>query len=366
MINDTLKTGLAAMLIGFAALGCQSEAKPTDPALTTTPAKPETFLLEKGTLSSSLRMPGELIAFEKVDLYAKTNSFVKKLLVDVGTEVKAGQLLATLEAPEINSQLSAAAARLKSLEAVHINSKAYYNRLLETSKTPGTISPTDLDLALAREQSDLAQLDAAKAGYNEVINNRDYLNIRAPFSGVISARNVNTGAYVGPSGKGSELPLFVLQQQRKLRLVVAVPEAYSNLLSNKNALEFNVKSLPGQSFTGKVVRLAGAIDSRLRSQRIEMDVENNSRKLLPGMVAEITMPLPSSDSSFVIPETALINTAEGIFVIKSEGGKAKKIAVKKGRSNEGKLEVYGDLHRGDTLVSTASEEYREGKILQRR
>ncbi|HQD08505.1 MAG TPA: efflux RND transporter periplasmic adaptor subunit [Flavihumibacter sp.] len=357
-------TNLFTTVICLCALAaCETAEKPKDPALVSKPKQTEVFALQKGSLSTSLNMPGELIAFEKVDLYAKANSFVKKIFVDVGSEVKAGQVLASLEAPEINSQLSGAAARLKSIEATHINSKAYYERLLETSKTPGTISPTDLDQARARAQSDLAQLEAARASYGESTNNRDYLTIRAPFAGVISARNLNTGAYVGPSGKGSDLPLFVLQQQRKLRLSIAVPEAFTALVSTKNELTFRVNALPGQSFKGKIVRLAGAIDSRLRSQRVEMDVDNSQKKLLPGMVAEVVMPLPSNDSSFVIPETALLNSAEGNFVIRAEAGKARKIAVKKGRVSEGKMEIYGELQAGDSLVTHASEEIRNGSPL---
>jgi len=96
-------------------------------------------------LSTTLQIPGELLAFQQVDLYAKENSFVKKLFVDVGSEVKAGQLLATMEAPELNSLESAAQSRLKSQEAIYIASKSNYDRLLETSKTPGTISQNDLD-----------------------------------------------------------------------------------------------------------------------------------------------------------------------------------------------------------------------------
>ncbi len=354
---------LPAVAAICALYACHSAVKPEDPALVQKPEKIETFPLEKGSLRTVLKMPGELIAFEKVDLYAKANSFVQKIWVDVGSEVKAGQLLATLEAPEMNAQLSGAAARLKSIEATHINSRAYYERLLETSKTPGTISPTDLDQARAREQSDLAQLEAARAGYNEVANNRDYLTIRAPFAGVISARNANTGAYVGPSGKGSDLPLFVLQQQKKLRLAIAVPEAYTPLLKTGNELSFHVTALQGQTFKGRVVRLSGAIDSRLRSQRVEMDVDNSNKKLLPGMVAEVEMPLPATDSLFVIPESALLINAEGNYVILAENGKARKVRVKKGRINEGRIEIYGDLHAGDQLVTKASDEIREGSVL---
>ncbi|WP_431215270.1 efflux RND transporter periplasmic adaptor subunit [Puia sp. P3] len=258
-----------------------------------------TFALQRGRLSTNLYTPGELIAFQQVDLYAKVSSFVKKLYVDVGSEVKEGQLLVTMEAPELASQLASAQSRVKSQEALYIASKANYDRLVETSKTPGTISQNDIDQADARQKSDMAQWDAAKAAYSEVAETLKYLEVRAPFSGIISSRNVNPGAYVGPSGKGSELPMFTLQEQKHLRLVVSVPEAYTGFLSQKDQVRFTVKALPSQVFTAKVNRLAGALDSRLRSERTEMDVYNDSRKLLPGMVAEVSLPMPSQDSTFL-------------------------------------------------------------------
>ena len=203
----------------------------------------EVFSLQKGRLSSSLQIPGELIAYQQVDLYAKENSFVKKLYVDVGSEVTTGQLLVTMEAPELGSQLAGALSNIKSREAIYMASKANYDRLYETSQTPGTISPNDLEQAAARKNSDFAQLEAAKAAYKQIAETQNYLQIRAPFSGVITARNVNPGAYVGPSGKGSELPLFTLQEQKKLRLVISVPEAYTSYLNHKNEVSFTVKSL---------------------------------------------------------------------------------------------------------------------------
>ena len=132
----------------------------------------------------------------------------------------------------------------------------------------------------------------------EISQTENYLQIRAPFNGVITARNVNPGAYVGPSGKGSEFPLFNLQEQKKLRLVLSVPEAYTSYLNQKNAVSFTVKSLPGQPFKAVINRLSGSIDSRLRSQRVEMDVINNDKKLLPGMVAEVNLPLPGCRQHF--------------------------------------------------------------------
>jgi membrane fusion protein (multidrug efflux system) len=326
-------------------------------------AATEVFALQKGMLTSSLQIPGELIAFQQVDIYAKENSFVKKMYVDVGSEVTTGQLLATMEAPELNSQLSAASSKLKAQEALYIASKANYDRLLETSKTPGTIAPNDLDLALAKMNSDRAQLDAAKAAYAEVANTKDYLEIRAPFNGVISARNVNAGAYVGPSGKGSEFPLFTLQEQKKLRLVVSIPEAYTSYLHENDTISFTVIAFPNQQFTAHVKRLAGALDERLRSQRTEMDVMNDDKKLLPGMVADVHIPLAAKDSTFIVPKSAIVNSTERVFVIKISNNKVQWMDVKKGREANGKVEIFGDLSSGDSLVKTASEEIRDGSTI---
>jgi len=338
------------------------ENKDTTLAVAATPRP--TFILQKGMLSSTLDIPGELRSFQQVDLYAKVNSFVKKLYVDVGSEVTQGQLLAVMEAPEITSQLAGSQSKLQSFEALYQGSKATYNRLLETSKTPGTISPNELELAMAKQNSDLAQLNAAKAANREITDTRNYLEIRAPFSGVISARNVSAGAYVGPSGKGSELPMFSLNQQSKLRLVASIPAAYTSFLSQKGMIDFTVNSIIGQKFTAKIARLAGALDNRLRSETIEMDVDNSTKKLLPGMIAEISIVLPAQDSSFVVPKTAVVNSTVKIFVIKKQDGKAQWVEIKKGREADGKIEIFGNLQAGDSIVITGSEEVRDGSTLK--
>jgi membrane fusion protein (multidrug efflux system) len=324
----------------------------------------EVIFLKKGVLSTSLDIPGELIAHQQVDLYAKVSSFIKKLNVDIGSEVHAGQLLATMEAPEYNSQLSGAESRLQSQEAVYLSSKATYNRLLETSKTPGTVSPNELDLALAKQNSDLAQLQSARAAYREVGDNRNYLQIRAPFDGIITARNVSAGAYVGPSGKGSELPVFTLQEQKKLRLAVSVPESYTGVLSNKNEISFTIKAFPGEKFTARVTRLAGALDSRLRSQRTEMDVVNTNKKLLPGMVADVHIPFSGAEGTFVVPAKSVLYSTQGVYVIKVTDNKAHWVSVKTGRSADNKTEVFGPLTEGDIIVKVANEELRDDSAIK--
>jgi membrane fusion protein (multidrug efflux system) len=324
----------------------------------------EVVSLKKGALSGSLDIPGELTAYQQVDLYAKVSSFIKKLNVDIGSEVHAGDLLATMEAPEFNSQLSGAQSRLHSQEAVSLSSRATYKRLLETSKTPGTVSPNELDLALAKQNSDLAQLESARAAYREVGDNRNYLQIRAPFDGIITARNVSAGAYVGPSGKGSELPVFTLQQQKKLRLAISVPESYTGVLSHKNEITFTVKAFPGETFTAKVNRLSGALDARLRSQRTEMDVMNDNKKLLAGMVAEVHIPISGNDGAFILPDKAVLNSTQGVFVIQVKGNTTHWVPVKTGRSADGKTEVFGPLTEGDQIIKVANEEIRDSSEIK--
>lgn len=345
-------------IIAFLSSCHHEEKKEKDPA-DAAPAI-QTFVLHKQDMATSLQMPGELIAYQQVDLYAKVSSFVKTLKVDIGSEVSKGQLLMTLEAPELTSQLAAADSRLKSQEALYLASKANYDRMLETSKTPGTISKNDLDQAIAKKNSDQANLNAAKAAYKEVGSTLNYLEIRAPFSGIISARNVNLGAYVGPTGTGSALPIFTLQEQKNLRLAVSIPELYTGYLKTGDAITFTVKSKPNALFTAKVKRLSGALDPRLRAERVEMDVPNNTKQLLPGMVADVNIALPANVSTFIVPKTAIVDGAEGVFVIRSKDNKAEKVSIKKGRETDDKVEIYGDIADGDILVTIATEEIHNG------
>ncbi|WP_345948223.1 efflux RND transporter periplasmic adaptor subunit [Mucilaginibacter sp. PAMB04274] len=323
----------------------------------------ETVVLEKSKMASTLQVPGELTPYQQVSLYAKINSYVKQYLVDVGSEVRKGQLMIVLEAPEINSQLASARARIKQQEAIYLASKATYDRLANTAKTPGTIAQNDLDQADARRKADLANVEAARATYQETSSNLQYLQIRAPFDGVVSERNASMGAYVGPGGRGSETPLFVVQQQRKLRLVVSVPEVNTGGLSNKQTVTFTVRALPDQQFTARIKRLAGSLDSRLRSERLEMDVENPKKVLLPGMYAEVNVPMKSHDSTFVIPKSALVQSTEKVFVVRvNSNHKAEWIDVQKGLQSKDGVEVYSKaLKIGDKLVKTATDEIRDGQ-----
>lgn len=327
------------------------------------PAPVETFALERGKLASSLQLPGELMAFREVDIYAKVSGFIKMLYADVGSDVRQGQLLAVAEAPELSAQLASADSKLKAQQALVIASRANYERIAEASKLEGAVSKNDIDQALAKRNADQAQLEAAQSAYREVADLKRYLEIRAPFDGVISARNASTGAYVGPAGKGSEFPLFVLTEQKKLRLVISIPEAYTGYVELNDPVSFSVRAFPNRKFTGQVKRLAGTLDKRLRSERVEVDVFNNDKKLLPGMVAEVSIPLPTKADTFVVPKSAVLTSTLGVFVIKITDHKAEWIPVKKGLQVDDKVEVFGPLTTGDAIIKTANEEIRNGSLI---
>jgi membrane fusion protein (multidrug efflux system) len=354
-MKQLLYPALLILLAGCSSIGEKEKAKVVLP-----PPHTETFTLSKESLSTSLKIPAEITAYREVDLYAKVNSYVKILTVDVGSPVKKGQLLATLEAPELLSQMAAAESKYRAQQAVFIQSDATYQRMLTVSRTPGTVSKNDVDIALAKRNSDEAQLQAAQADYKASTSIAQYLQINAPFDGVISARNVNPGAYIGPAGKGSELPIFTLNELRHLRLIFEVPEAYKSYIHLEDTVRFVVRSYPDELFSATIARRAGVMDKLLRSEHVELDVINNDRRLSPGMVAEATIRL-SGASAFVVPKTAVVNAPEGVFLIEKTDGKARRTSIRLGRLTDSTAEVFGQqLKEGGTFVTKASEEFHDG------
>lgn len=339
---------------------CNSKNEEKNNKQTTTP-KLEVVQLHKQSISAKIKIPAELTGYNQVDLFAKVNSYVKSLKVDIGSQVKKGQLLIELEAPEISSQLAAALSRLHSQEAIYTASNSTYERLLETSKTEGTISKNDLEIAKARKNSDFAQFQAARASYQEVQVMKGYLQIRAPFNGKVTSRNVNTGAYVG---QGASTPLLALQDQDKLRLSASIPEAYSGYLKVGDEISFTVSSLRGEIFKGKISRMSGALDEKLRSERIELDILNTQGRFLPGMVAEVVLSLKNSKTPFAVQKSSVVTTSESTYVLKVINKKLQKINVTLGLEADGKIEIFSDqLQENDSLILSGNEELKDGDIL---
>jgi membrane fusion protein (multidrug efflux system) len=340
---------------------CQSKQQPKATSHTNSVGA---FTLKEGTLNTTISLPGMLQPYQTVDLYAKANGFIKTMIVDIGSQVRKGQLLMTLDAPEMTAALSQAQEDLHTKEAIYRGSKANYDRLLKTSRMPGTISPNDLDMAHAKMSADSSALLAARSAYQQSADLKSYLEVRAPFDGIISSRNVYPGAYVTPSDKSSNKPMLTLQEQSKLRLVVDVPETAISHFSNKDTIHFTVKTLPGKQFTAAINRMAGSLNNELRSEQIQMDIPNSDKELLPGMFAQVILQLTNTHKTFVVPQTAVTQNSQQIFVIRVVNNKTQWVDIKKGRETTDSLEVYGALKTGDLLISNATDELKNGSVIK--
>lgn len=319
----------------------------------------ETIKLEKSNPSVAVRLPGELVADQEVQIYAKVASYVQTLKVDVGSKVSQGQVLITMEAPEINSQLASALSKMKAQEAIYIATKAAYNRTIKAAQTEGAVSRDAIDQITAKKDADEALYEASKSVYQEIKAMGNYLVIRAPFSGIVTERNTDIGAYVGPAGKGSDKPLLVVQKDASLRLVLAIPEAHTPYVKLGDTVRFSAKSIPQKIFLGIIVRKAGALDSKLRAERIEVDVQNQDNLLLPRMIVDANITLQSTEPTFFIPKSALVDGNMGIYVMKIVEGKTQKVPVRKGRTNGMTIEIFGNLNMDDEILLKVSEETKE-------
>ncbi len=320
--------------------------------------KYETGKISEKALSSYVRLPGQLMPFNEVNLFPKVNGFVKQIFVDRGSVVKKGQLLVTLEAPEMESQLQAANSRFLQAQENAIASKEKYQRLQEAAKEPGSVSPLDIDNALSRMKADAAMASSERSNVASVKTMQGYLNIYAPFDGMIVQRNISPGALVSP-GKATDQPMLVLQAIKKMRLVVDIPEDYVDKVDLDKKVSFVFNAMPGQEQTAKISRSANTLGS-MRQEAIEIDVLNKNDQFKPGMYAEVKIPMLSGAKSLLVPKSAIIRSTEREYVITLQNGKANLVDVKEGLAGRDSIEVFGNLKVNDPILVNANDEIRQG------
>jgi RND family efflux transporter MFP subunit len=296
-------------------------------------------------LDTVTHLEGELTPYEGVAIYARANGFISKVLVDRGSHVKEGELLITLVAPELGAQRAEAQARLS-------GDQATYERLKAASATPGAVAGHEVEIASAVVQADRAKVESLQAV-------EQYLAITAPFSGVITERNVHPGALVGPQA-GSTPPLLRLEQVAKLRLVAPVPESLVGAITEGAQVTFTVRAFPGTKFTGVTKRVSGSIDVKSRSMPVEMDVDNADKRLAPGMFADVLWPVKRSTASLFVPPSAIVQSTESTFVVRLKDGAVERVPVQRGAAQGDLVEVFGGLQEGDTIVKRGTDELRPG------
>jgi RND family efflux transporter MFP subunit len=356
-------------------------------------------------MNRRFRLPGELQPFQDVAIYARVTGFVEAINVDRGSVVRHGQLLARLRAPELDAQRSEAEARSRAAQshrveaAARVNSaraqrleaeaklaaeEATYQRLKAASATPGVVAGNDVEVAQRSVEASRARVQlwgenekAAQAQLKALEENERalgeaartsqnieaYLRITAPFDGVITERNAHPGALVGAGGQ-SATPMFRLQQVSRLRLVVAIPESEVAGVASGTKVNFTVPAQPGEQFIGVVQRISHALDAKTRTMPVELDVDNSSRRLAPGMFPEVIWLARRLHPSLFVPPTAVATTTERTFVIRVREGQVEWVEVKRGvaRSESGGdlVEVFGDLAPGDQIATRGTDELRPG------
>jgi RND family efflux transporter MFP subunit len=339
------------------------------------PASIDVVRVIEQPLDVELSLPGELSAYQSVAVFPRVTGFVKTVRVDRGARVGAGELLVTLEAPELvaqrleaDSKLQAAQAQFAAARAKAGADQATFDRLKAASATPGVVAGNDVLIAEKAAESSQSQLTAAQqtveAARHALAVVRDmetYLRVTAPFSGVVTERNVHPGALVGPStGGGTAVPLLRIVETNRLRLVVAVPEAYSSGVKEGIEVPFSVAAYPGRTFSGRIARIARAVDVNTRTMAVELDVANKDSSLVPGTFAQVRWPVRREGLSLFVPTTSVAATTDRTFVIRIRGGKAEWVDVRTGLSSGQLVEVFGNLQAGDEIAGRGTDELRPG------
>jgi RND family efflux transporter MFP subunit len=352
----------------------------------------EVARVERGTVTKELHVAGMFQPYQEVEVHAKVAGYIRHINVDIGDRVRAGQVLATLEIPEMDAELKGSDAEVRHSKdeitraedqvafaesqraAVH----SAYVRLQQASKAqPGMIAEQELDDALARDQSTEAQINVAKAALSAARQQSDvsaasrmhvgamadYASITAPLSGVITWRYADTGALIqaGTASSTQALPVVKLEQTDILRLRFPVPESDVALVHEGQDVKVEVQATH-QSFHGQVTRFTRSLDLSTRTMEVEVDVKNHDLSLSPGMYADTTLQLQRKDNALAISPNALIREGQktSVMVVGSDNRISVR-PVSTGIEEADKVEIVSGLAAGDLVVTAGQANYHTGE-----
>jgi len=316
---------------------------------------------QQGKVEREVILPGNSYAYSDASLYARTDGYLSKWYFDIGAHVRQGQLLAIISSPEVDKQLLQARADLTTTEATaglaKTNSTRYQGLL-----TQNAVSKQDTDTFVTQEASSNSAVKSAQANVQRLEELQSFEKIYAPFSGVITARGVDVGQLIN-AGAGTQM--FRISDLRILRVYVNVPQIYSQVAVPGTTARLTLSEFPGQTFTGKLVRTARAIDPASRTLLIEIDVDNRDGKLLPGAYTEVHMDVENATVPFIIPVSALIFRGQGLqvsTVVKgSNGDQAKLVQVKLGQDDGSTVQVINGLDANSQVIQNPPDSLIDGE-----
>ena len=318
------------------------------------------FSLKKVKINKLMTFPAELTPLDRAEIFAKVSGYINDFKVDIGDKVNRGEVLAILDAPEVISNYSQNLSDKQTAFSKYQTSLDAYRRLLKASKVNGTVAAEEMEKSKNLMFSDSSAVEAAKSKLNSNEQLKNYLTIRAPFNGIITQRNYDPGTLVGPA---NSKPLLVVENIEKLRLRVPVPESYVMAIPDTSIIHFTVDAQPGKTYTAVISRKSGTVNTGNRTEIWEYVYQNNDKQLKSGMFATATINFRRKELSFLVPESSVITNLEKRFVIRLKNKKADLIDVKNGISQDNKVEVFGNLSEGDTLLVRATDEIKPGTKL---
>jgi membrane fusion protein (multidrug efflux system) len=376
---------LASPVLILAALGCntsqsnRAQDQKTTPTSANAPPVVNTVPVASRKLHTTVNLPAQLIPYESVDIYPKVTGFVQTVTVDRGSHVRRGQLLVRLTAPELSSQraqaesaVRAAQSQLETAQAKLASDNGTYLHMVAAAKTPGVIAENDVTVASQTVSADKGivagaeqNVAAARDAVRSVSQTESYLDVTAPFDGIVTTRNLHPGALIGPaSGQTGGQPILQIVDDNRLRLVVPVPEALVGEMKVGQQVSFTVPAYPAQPFNAPITRISHEVDEKTRTMPVELDVLNRDGKLSPGSYSNVPWPVDRSYPTLFVPASAVTTDQQHTFVIRVRDNKAEWLTVQTGQTVNGEIEVFGELKAGDQVVKSATDAIHSGDKLQ--
>ncbi|SEI50889.1 efflux RND transporter periplasmic adaptor subunit [Paraburkholderia diazotrophica] len=305
---------------------------------------------QKSTAALDLVLPGNVQAFLDTPIYARTNGYLKKWYADIGARVKAGQLLAEIDTPEVDDQLKAARADLANAEANYALAKSTAERWTEMLKS-NSVSKQETDEKVGDMLAKKGTLDAARFNVARLEKTQSFQKVFAPFDGIVTARNVDVGALIDAgSAGGPAKELFHVAQADRLRVYVNVPQGYAQEVKARQTAYLTLTEAPSKHYPGTVARASGAVDPQQRTMLVEVDVENSSGDLLPGAYAQVHFALSVQAAPFTLPGNAFLFRPDGVKVATVDAQQhVKLVRVALGTDYGTRVAVASGL-KGDELV----------------
>jgi RND family efflux transporter MFP subunit len=311
--------------------------------------------------NDELVLPGNLLAFEESPIFARTNGYLLRWYKDIGSHVQKGELLAAIDTPEVDQELSQARATREQIKAALALAKISADRWANLMKTD-SVSQQEADQQASGYQQALANLAAADANVRRLEQLESFKNVYAPFTGVLTRRTVDPGALINAGAQANGRELFDIALVDPLRVYVSVPQAYAPSMKVGVKAVVTLQEFPGQKFLGTIARTADAIDPGTRTLNTEVDVPNKDGKLLPGSFGQVHFATGTSVQRITIPVNAMLFRAEGAQVaVVDKDSKVHLRPINIGRDFGATLEILGGIDVSDQIVINPSDSLEDGQ-----